>query len=522
MKIGIVGGGIAGLYCARALGAKHEVTLFETLDHLGGRIETLNLGGFKAECGPMRFELATQPHFKKLIKGLKIKAEPFPNPRAEPAEYPKFDLAPHEMSTAQMKASAAGLASYAAMFSHQTSALDLLQYGIYRLLHEKSNLTLPQVVEAEAPSKSRIQQYADSFKKEADYNRIRTTASLGRRFLYTLGFWNALARVLSPGALAKVRDTGTFYHLMPENPSASEWSIFWLRLSKSKADLSTIEEGVSAITVRLTAKLKKMKKVQILLNASVSEVSDGSMPGKLSLVVKNSPSGKEEQMQTVDGFDHVIFALPAKPLLSLMEPFPDPVKEQLRGVIPFTLLKAFVVVRDPWWTQKPKAQEGANFLPTREIHYFEFEELSSRRGMVMLYMDRPAVSYWRSFITNPHEKAQVNSTPELKRELARQLGAIWPKQKLNISDQEHREEIEHHIIDFAIRDWSRNPFGAACHAWAPRVDVPDAINSLRAFSLKNTPGLENLHVCGEAYSDYQGFIEGSLRSAENVLNTIEA
>jgi hypothetical protein len=26
-----------------------------------------------------------------------------------------------------------------------------------------------------------------------------------------------------------------------------------------------------------------------------------------------------------------------------------------------------------------------------------------------------------------------------------------------------------------------------------------------------------LHVCGEAYSDYQGFIEGALRSAAEVL-----
>ena len=28
-----------------------------------------------------------------------------------------------------------------------------------------------------------------------------------------------------------------------------------------------------------------------------------------------------------------------------------------------------------------------------------------------------------------------------------------------------------------------------------------------------------LHVCGEAYSDYQGFIEGALRSAAEVLTS---
>lgn len=30
-----------------------------------------------------------------------------------------------------------------------------------------------------------------------------------------------------------------------------------------------------------------------------------------------------------------------------------------------------------------------------------------------------------------------------------------------------------------------------------------------------------IHVCGEAYSDYHGFIEGSLRSAAHVLHRID-
>jgi phytoene dehydrogenase-like protein len=69
LSIGIVGGGIAGLYCAWKLATKgHSITLFECLDHFGGRIETRPLGDFKAECGPMRFELALQPLFKKLAK----------------------------------------------------------------------------------------------------------------------------------------------------------------------------------------------------------------------------------------------------------------------------------------------------------------------------------------------------------------------------------------------------------------------------------------------------------------------
>ena len=33
--------------------------------------------------------------------------------------------------------------------------------------------------------------------------------------LSQLGLWNALSEVISPGALARIRDNGTFYHLVP-------------------------------------------------------------------------------------------------------------------------------------------------------------------------------------------------------------------------------------------------------------------------------------------------------------------
>jgi monoamine oxidase len=43
---------------------------------------------------------------------------------------------------------------------------------------------------------------------------------------------------------------------------------------------------------------------------------------------------------------------------------------------------------------------------------------------------------------------------------------------------------------------------------------------LKAFSLTGR-GRKNVHICGEAYSDYQGFIEGALSSAEETLRTLK-
>src|SRR5512145_439486 len=78
----IVGGGIAGLYCAWELGRRggYAVTLLEGCDRYGGRIESGRLDGFVAEYGPMRFEPGLQKRFVSLcdLVGMGDELEPFP------------------------------------------------------------------------------------------------------------------------------------------------------------------------------------------------------------------------------------------------------------------------------------------------------------------------------------------------------------------------------------------------------------------------------------------------------------
>ena len=44
------------------------------------------------------------------------------------------------------------------------------------------------------------------------------------------------------------------------------------------------------------------------------------------------------------------------------------------------------------------------------------------------------------------------------------------------------------------------------------------MESFKAFDFGS--GARNVHIVGEAFSDYQGFIEGALNSAELALRTI--
>ena len=614
LSVGIVGGGIAGLYCAWKLAQRgHSVTLCECLDRLGGRIETLRfarLPDAPAECGPMRFELAVQPLFRELATSLGIGFAPFAEVRADEIEFPRYRLAGNEQSSlqrereAELKAYFAGLLTTKELtpeiaaklninLSQFTTTLQLLKYGVYRILNPDPGdrqRTLRDVVEpGDDDRPALITAFADQFTDangRRDYDVIRTSFVLqpGGQPLHELGFWNALSHVLSSGAVAKIRDLGSFYHLVPENPSASEWTIFWLRLFRSDANLSTIDPGVDTIVDAIVQRLRDLpeNRPDLFCNATVTKIGPGSSLAKVRLTVDFRDHAGTEQRE-ID-CDHVILALPQWPLRRLAGPFPPQIQDDIEGVIGFPLLKAFLVTDKPWWQasgeKRIRAQAGAHLIPTREVHYLEGQGSPSGLGMIMLYTDRPATEYWQPYVRLPHERAQRDEPAVLKDALARHvykalqefaepsapgpapaaaqlLGTLLPRgaslldgvldrffdeeeqsrfeeaagavartltgyaaELLGMPDEEAEEDIKRGICAFAIRDWSRPPFGAAAHAWAPGVDVLAALGRLQAFSLLGAAGANNVHVCGEAYSDYQGFIEGSLRSAEAVLDVI--
>jgi hypothetical protein len=88
-----------------------------------------------------------------------------------------------------------------------------------------------------------------------------------------------------------------------------------------------------------------------------------------------------------------------------------------------------------------------------------------------------------------------------------------------VPDEELVELELPHVLSYGIRDWSRLPFAGAAHVWRPGTDSVGTGRELRAFALDGST-VQNVHICGEAYSDFQGFIEGALRSARQVCELI--
>ena len=308
LDVAIVGGGIAGLYAYYKLqGLGGQIKLFESSDRLGGKIDTWRVDPtakdgpksisfsellredvknlplrdmFAAEFGPMRIEPSQQPHLDRLLRDLDIKEK-------DVNEAEKWsDLVPFRpYQSPKLKDPIFALEGEEA---EQATPIDLLLLGLRRVFETvqiisddgKENTERPWCLELglglgtvpydeanffwkgfrkETAASRRywkgfFQQWIVLMEEE-HYYVIRENMKFRGNYLYSMGFWNVLSVVLSHMAVAKLRDWGAFYHLLPENPNAAEWIIFWLRAVKSTNSLRGIRGGMDWMVYSLCMKV---------------------------------------------------------------------------------------------------------------------------------------------------------------------------------------------------------------------------------------------------------------------------
>jgi len=514
----IVGGGIAGLYTCYKLkqlkGVNHTISLFEGSNRFGGRIETVEMGGFLAEYGPMRFEKLAQPLLMELIAELGLETKYFVPYTAANDPDSLFDLTFDESGGKRQ--------------GSKLTTLELLKLGILRLLNASGG-------DMDDPDDPRHREWWATLDEEY-YSYVRNEAAYNGKCLFQIGFWNALSLVLSHRAVSKIIHYGTFYHVIHFNPNAAEWIIFWLRGLHPNDELVGIEQGTESLVRELVCRLDSPSEPSVSLHLSHRLTSLSPQPdGRVLLEFKTgNTTGHTAIDHTTTDYTavdhtttdhntvkvlagHVVLALPRSPLMQLRPLLPGHIGELVDSVIPIPLVKCFFVNENPWWNEFTPPQTRASSTPAREIHYTFREDGSSKSGMVMVYGDQPSMHYWTPFVQQKeHPNAELNLDQRLVEGYLRYL-------RSNPDNTDVKEiEAEAKLIScFGIRDWSREPFEAGCHIWKAGVRVEEAIKELTAFSLYGaSPSNKNIHICGEAYSDFQGFIEGGLRTALKVIKHI--
>lgn len=609
--VAVVGGGIAGLFCAYLLALNGKsVHVFEATERPGGRIRTIRLdarneeipgvsGGdkqrsiqqfyrvkkntdlrdtmeFHVEFGPMRLELETQYLLDTLLKKLDFRPyepgsdkaaddiEDFPSYasptsshdpsyQVQPGEEGKDPLELFELALLRImlrlyfpKASNATAddlkkdhratdgEDFLLIKTEQRDFDDRVADDLWkRLIRLREEVTLRTATGESL--RSSLQAFAKGLDDKHRWT-IATHTYIDGVPLYTLGFWNLVSQYLSHDAMLKVRDLGTFYHLLDENPNASEWLTWWLAGLSISDRLKGIAGGMETIVDKLTHQLQNAKgSVAIFNKCKVVRLSRPEIAANQNDAPKDGHRltmtvGADSTETTSHPYKHVILAIPKLPLQSLvlqsLECFEErkrnQIMEWLDSAHGFPLVKAFCVVDNRWWEEEIRTNQFATRMPTRELHYWKGNTPRSRQGLIMVYTDRPASAFWNNYVkSGPHtDVAWYQSLGDPRREDPfHQRTRLKEKLADYIRTADAPDFSAEHIKWVAIRDWGRDPYGGN-HAWRPKRKYWLVMQRLSKLPLTDRYPTATVHICGEAYSDYHGFIEGALRSSVYALSHI--
>src|SRR5207253_2316906 len=176
-----------------------------------------------------------------------------------------------------------------------------------------------------------------------------------------------------------------------------------------------------------------------------------------------------------------------------------------------------------WWS-KQEFFPGPTItdLPLRMTYDFGSEEErggkpgDTRTLMLASYSDMQADTFW-----NVLEREKVYQEPPSWSRIASRGGAPAPVTMQRMVETQLVKSLAipgspppkpTPVIGAYYQDWSQDPFGAGYHAWAAHYKAWEVMREVR----RPVPG-RLVTICGEAYSNAQGWVEGALCTAESVL-----
>jgi len=489
--ITIVGGGISGLYSAYCLKKSYPnktIALFESLPMLGGRIQTGSFAGglFQPAYGALRIEPDFQIEMHRFIQELNIPIKHIEQGEASSATVPNMDL----LTLEEKKL----------ILSHPDRGADilLLELGIKKILGNQWNL------ENDDLSHPERNQLIENLKKTAVYKN---------KPLYQQGAWNVFSDVLSYEAVEFFREKGAYYNMKNDNQNAADWIVFLLNLRLMKQP-SYIPVGGMIQMIHLIEEQLISMGVEIYLNHHLKEFKQ--QDEKLVYLKfndnQNNNQLKHSEINLIS--EHVILAIPQYSLKKFTTYLPTMINTLLDSVLPIPILWATATLKNPPWEHSAKPTSGEH-APIRAAHLEFKAHQGETYGMAMFYCDGPWHQYWRHFVDDDvldfqgyQFLPQVNQNLLLKNEIEKTI------------QQQFGLQVLPNIEEWGIRDWGRPPFGAGVHLWKIGAQSDSIINTLKEFSLQEDSPHKNMHICGEAYSECQGFFEGAIRSADYAIAAI--
>jgi monoamine oxidase len=511
MKVAIVGGGISGIYCAWRLKQDNpdsDIVLFESSNRIGGRLLSVippRMPNVRCELGGMRFT-SLQPKIKSLVQMLGLKTRAFTGAIEENIAY----LRRHHLRIRDLNNSA--LLPYHLTQTERCledfSPTTLLRFAIDQLVPGATSLT------GEA-----LETLLKDFKLDGSE-------------LYKHGFWNLLSRSISSEAYRFIFDCSG-YDTIGLNWNALNTILLNFRDFGKQVDYRALVDGYEAVPRRLHEMFKHLDG-DVHFAHHLRSFTKNRNTGKMDLAFRLGPEvdgdddvEQKSKKNTVDVWaDHLILAMPRRALQKIKSPLLKKIRKLIRSVTPVPLFKMFVCYPGPWWRAAEVSKgQSVTDLPLRQCYYWgvegEQEDVGAdpkNRNAVILatYDDSRYVRFWAGLRYGDKVPGYPQGRGRVPEEHAKWNAHLASRAMTAEIDRQLKEM---HGLKYApdfttavYKDWGKDPFGGGVNFWKVGVDS----GALMKRMIHPIAGV-NLYVCGEAYSENQGWVEGALETAEKVL-----
>lgn len=550
-EVAIIGAGTSGLYTAHRLVAEKkytasEVQIFDMNSKLGGRLESVILPGmnFWGELGGMRY-LTSQAIVTTLIEGYPLtekdlnKRIPVLKDKMTAVEFPMGDPTKLLMylrkdrnkqnawEVAQKKDQKLLTRYYLNDDDFGFSSDQLFNKIIYEVLMADS--WVAQKYGSKIIKGPFIYDYSfkltsrdwDDIKPRLVYNFPDSPYS--QRKVNDIGFWNLIKDQVSQEGYEFLANAGGYYS-NTINWNSAEAFPYMVGDFSADTIYKTIEEGYDSIAYALANSYMSNDRACIWSENKLLTFTKEhplKIKYKYQLIFLNLKTNTEWKVYA----NKLVLAMPRKSLELLdqnnfffnsNEKFT--LNNNIRSVIMEPAFKILMGFQYPWWKELG-IDHGHSItdLPMRQCYYFGTDIETSNSMLLGSYGDMETETFWKALsddkllfevkaiksasLKELHQLDHVQATQLMVGELMKQLREL------------HGQEVtipEPYVTYF--KDWTEEPFGAGYHAWKAGFSVKKVMQYMRK-PLND----EDIHICGEAYSDQQGWVEGALCEAEKML-----
>ena len=542
IDVAIIGGGVSGLYSAfRLLGGEFEsgnnapdsVHMFEMSERIGGRLESMRLpkSGVIGELGGMRYMTSHEIVTALVDQVLEIPKKEFPLGMDD--RHFVYLRGQRFRADAWKKAQD----NDTIFQTRYELADDLVGFSPDQLLNKV-------VYDVLCNDDWVRENYGECLTRSGDYDfqiaidRKQWNVIKPRmRYCFPgspydgmrvndMGFWNLIKDRVGNQGYEFIAAGGGYYSNTINWNAAEAFPYMIGDFTVSKAFM-TLADGYDQLAMALAQEFLKDERGELWIGnrlCTFSRNNDSDRRYKLTFF------NEKQQREWFAYADNIILAMPRRSieLLDQHDFYFDidtriDLQRNIDAVSKEPSFKLLMGFERPWWHDLTGAHAGESItdLPMRQCYYFGVDSDNHHSLFLASYNDMRTVPFWTVLASqkNNVKKYQPSTTRLVSQE---ELDPWHDDQAPQVLVDEALGQVrELHGCDADaipapyityFKDWSEDPYGGGYHAWRACVDVEETMRYMRCPDEN-----EAVYICGEAYSDQQGWVEGAFCVAEHML-----